>query len=258
MDFSGQVVLVTGAGQGIGRAIALRLARAGADVVVNDIVSDTLERVAAEIEVEGVNSLALVADVSDADSVTRMFDELSAVFGRLDILVNNAGIGPIHSLLECSEAEWDRVFDINAKGTFLCSKAAARQMISQGSGKIINAASVAAIRAAANFVPYCASKAAVRLLTQGLALELAEHNITVNAYCPGIIDSAMTTNTNITLARRDGISTEDVVAQRENNIPLGHTGTPEDVAAVVEFLASDASNYITGQCISIDGGLVMR
>lgn len=258
VNLEGKVALVTGAGQGIGRAIALRLARDGADAAVNDVVATNAQQVAADVETLGRRSLALVADVSIVEQVRGMFDQLLAAFGRLDILVNNAGIGTVRSILEFTEEDWDREFDINAKGVFLCAMAAARQMIDQGGGKIINAASVAGIRAAPYIVPYCASKAAVILLTQGLALELAPYGITVNAYAPGIIDTAMTANTNRALAHYQRVALEEVIHQRMSKIPVGRLGTPDDIAGLVAFLASDDSNYITGQCIPVGGGLLMR
>jgi meso-butanediol dehydrogenase/(S,S)-butanediol dehydrogenase/diacetyl reductase len=253
-----KVALVTGAGQGIGCAIALRLACEGADVAVNDVNPATLNQVARQVESLGRRSLELVADVSSSEQVTDMFERLLTHFGRLDVLVNNAGVGTVQPLLEFTEADWDREFDINVKGVFLCSTAAAQQMIDQGEGKIINAASVAGIRAAPYIVPYCASKAAVILLTQGLALELAPHGIRVNAYAPGIIDTPMTENTNRALAFYQGLSVEEIAQQRLGKIPLGRLGVPDDIAEVVAFLASDASDYITGQCIPVSGGLLMR
>jgi meso-butanediol dehydrogenase/(S,S)-butanediol dehydrogenase/diacetyl reductase len=250
--------LVTGAGQGIGRAIALRLAQDGANVAINDLALTNAQQVAAKVEAAGRRSLTLVADVSSEKQVTEMFDRLLATFGRLDILVNNAGIGTVRPILDFTEADWDREFDVNVKGVFLCARAAARQMTTQKGGKIINAASVAGIRAAKHIVPYCASKAAVILLTQGLALELASDGITVNAYAPGIIDTPMSANTNRALAQHQGLTTEEVIQQRLSKIPLGRLGEPDDIANIVAFLASDDSNYITGQCFPVGGGLLMR
>lgn len=258
MNLKDKVALVTGAGQGIGCAIALRLAREGADVAVNDVAPTSLSQVARHVESLGRRSLELAADVSSSEQVTDMFERHLSHFGRLDVLVNNAGIGTVQPILEFTEADWDREFDINVKGVFLCSTAAARQMIDQGGGKIINAASVAGVRAAPHIVPYCASKAAVILLTQGLALELAPHGVHVNSYAPGIIDTPMTENTNRALAFHQGLQVEDIVQQRLSKIPLGRLGTPDDIAEVVVFLASDASDYITGQCIPVGGGLLMR
>ena len=258
MNLEGKVALVTGAGQGIGRAIALRLAREGADVAVNDVAPTNLSQVARQVESLGRRSMELLADVSNSEQVADMFERLLKHLGRLDILVNNAGIGTVRPILEFSEVDWDREFDINVKGVFLCSTAAARHMIDQGGGKIINAASVAGIRASPYIVPYSASKAAVILLTQGLALELAPHAINVNAYAPGVIDTPMTDNTNRALALHRRLPVEDIIQQRLSRIPLGRLGTPDDIAELVAFLASEASDYITGQCIPIGGGLLMR
>jgi len=254
----GRVALVTGGGQGIGRAIALRLAAEGADVGVNDVRLETATAVAEEIRALGRRALPLVADVADEEAVEGMFAEFLRTFGRVDILVNNAGIGPIHRVLDCTVEEFDRIFAVNVRGVFLCARAAARQMVRQGDGRIISAASVCGLRASPNFVPYCASKAAVISLTQGLAHELAPHGITVNAYCPGIIDTAMTANTNRRVAALLGLSPEEVLERRLQNIPLGRLGTPEDVAELVAFLASEGAGYITGQAVPVGGGLVMH
>jgi len=257
MSLEGKVALITGAGKGIGRAIALRLARDGADVVVNDIDGESARQVADEITQLGRRSFAIQADVSQSVEVNEMFAALLKRFGRLDILVNNAGVGPVKTILECTEAEWDEVFAVNVKGVFLCSQAAARQMVKQRSGKIINAASVAGIRGVPYFVPYCATKAAVIVFTQGLARELAPFGITVNAYCPGIIDTDLTANTHRVLARYWGLEVKDVIEKRIADVPLGRMGQPEDVAGLVAFLASSDADYITGQSIPVGGGVVM-
>ena len=254
----GRVALVTGGGQGIGRAIALRLAAEGADVGVNDVSAKAADLVAEEIRSLGRRALPLIADVSDEEAVAGMLAEFLQAFDRLDILVNNAGIGPIHRLHEITAEEWDRVFAVNVRGVFLCSKAAARQMVRQGSGRILNAASVCGLRGSPNFIPYCASKAAVIGFTQGLAHELAPHGITTNAYCPGIIDTAMTANTNLVVGKMLSLTPQEMLERRLQGVPLGRLGTPEEVAELVAFLASDQARYITGQAIPVGGGLVMH
>ncbi len=272
-DFTGKVALVTGAGgeRGIGRAIARRLAEEGADVAVNDLANDGvgswggLPAVVADIEALGRRSLGLTADVSDEKQVQRLVDAVRDHFGRIDLLVNNAGApaGPDRvPVVQLDEAVWDLVLKVNVKGTFLCSRAVARHMIAQGEGgKIINISSTAGKKGVARYAAYCSSKFAVVGFTQCLALELAPHNIQVNAICPSLID------TERLLGIADGLKPEGTTKEayyeqfmeRANrDCPQGRIGQPRDVAAMAAFLAASESDYLTGVAINVAGGLVMH
>ncbi|QWF77861.1 acetoin reductase [Amycolatopsis sp. CA-230715] len=251
-------VLVTGAAQGIGKAIALRLAADGHDVAVNDIAANeaALKAVAEQIRAEGRRSAAVTADVSDPDSVSGMVAETVRAFGSLDVMIANAGIAQVLPLLEVTPADWDRMMAINARGIFLCYQAAAKQMIAQGGGgKIIGAASIVAHRPFALLGHYSASKWAVRGLTQAAAMEWAEHGITVNAYCPGIVGTAMWDLIDEKLAESEGLRKGQAIEKYSNLIHLGRVSVPEDVASYVSYLASPDSDYMTGQSVMIDGGI---
>jgi NAD(P)-dependent dehydrogenase (short-subunit alcohol dehydrogenase family) len=268
---SGKVALVTGAAgeRGIGRAIALRLAQEGADVVVNDVVERRpgppewhgLPDVVAEIEAMGRGALAVLADVADADQVDRLVGRTLERFGRIDVLVNNAGALAGQDrvpVVELEEAEWDRVQRVNVKGTFLCCRAVARAMIDQGQGgKIINISSTSGLRGVARFAAYCASKFAVRGFTQALALELAPHHINVNAICPALIETERVADMAAVLAP-EGVSAEayrqEMVARANAETPWGRIGQAEDVAEAAAFLASAQSDYLTGLSITVAGG----
>jgi meso-butanediol dehydrogenase/(S,S)-butanediol dehydrogenase/diacetyl reductase len=251
-------VLVTGAARGIGKAIALRLAADGHDVAVNDIAANAteLEPVVKEIQAAGRRSAAVAADVSDPEAVTRMVAGTVDALGSLDVMIANAGIAQVLPLLEVTPEDWDRMMAINARGIFLCYQAAAKQMIAQGDGgKIIGAASIVAHRPFALLGHYSASKWAVRGLTQAAAMEWAKHGITVNAYCPGIVGTAMWDLIDEKLAESEGLRKGQAIEKYSNLIHLGRVSVPEDVASYVSYLASPDSDYMTGQSVMIDGGI---
>lgn len=242
-----KIALVTGGGRGIGRAIALGLAANGADVAVVDLNLEDAAGVKAEIEKLGRRALALGGNVATADDVDEFVKKASEELGRIDILVNNAGITRDTLLMRMKELDWDAVISVNLKGTFLCTKAVSRIMMKQKYGRIINISSVVGLMGNAGQVNYAASKSGVIGLTKSVARELASRNITVNAIAPGFIV------TNMTEALSD-----DVKEKLKEQIPLGRLGLPEDIANTVVFLASDAASYITGQTITVDGGMVMQ
>lgn len=268
----GKVALVTGAAgrHGIGRAIALRLAREGADVAVNDLSDETsgnwggLGQIVDEIEEIGRKALGCVGDVTNAADVDRMVGETLARFGRIDILVNNAGsqAGPDRvPVVDLEEAVFDRVVAVNAKGTFLCCRAVARHMIERGGGgKIINMSSSAGKQGRARFAAYSASKFAVIGFTQSLAIELGPHRINVNAICPGLVD------TERVLGIASGLKPADTTAEAYRDLlideaaaatPLGRIAQPDDVAQVAAYLASAESDFMTGLAINVSGGRLM-
>ena len=246
MPLTGQVALVTGSGRGIGRAIALALAEAGADLVINDVDQASGEATVADLQALGRQALFVPANVVDEAQVEGMVAATIERFGRLDILVNNAGLTRDGLLVRMTEAQWDLVLDVNLKGAFLCTKAAARPMMKARAGRILNLASVAGITGNAGQANYSASKGGLIALTKTTALELAKRGVTCNAVAPGFIDTAMTQQL-----------PEEVRAGWLERIPLGRAGTAEDVAAAVVFLAGPAAAYLTGQVLVVDGGLVM-
>ncbi|KAJ6498495.1 hypothetical protein C8R47DRAFT_1111898 [Mycena vitilis] len=256
-----QVALVTGAGRGIGKAIALRLAADGFFVAVNDLPSNAagLAQVVQEIKnLDGeVEALACIADVSVEDEVRDMIAQVVAHFptARLDVMVANAGVAKWSSLVDTTAADWDAVMTVNARGTFICYKYAAMQMIKQGcGGRIIGAASICAKKGVPSLGVYCASKFAIRGLTQTAAQELGAHGITVNAYAPGGIDTDMLGVLASGSAVDSGGTPEDYYEGLKARTPMGCIGDPTDVAHVVSFLASKESQFITGQSISVNGG----
>ncbi len=245
MDLSNRVALVTGAGQGIGRAIALRLAEAGATVVVNDL-AETAERVAEEIRAHGRPSLAVRADVGSSPDVTRLVATAIASYGRVDILVNNAGIARDQLLIRMSDEDWDRVLNTDLKSVFLCTRAVLKSMLKQRWGRIISIASIVGLVGNPGQANYASAKAGIIGFTRSIAKEVASRGITANAIAPGFIDTEMTQH----LA-------EGQRQELKKRIPLGYLGSPGDVAEAVAFLASEEARYITGQVLSVDGGMVM-
>ncbi len=242
----GKVVLVTGSGKGIGRALAERFAHSKCRVIVNDVDNATAEATAAEIASEaGVVAIGIGADVSNGDQVAAMFDRIVDEFGRIDVLVNNAGlVSPMLHFFEADEAWWRRIIDVNLTGHFLCSHRAARMMAKQGGGAIINMSSGGATKAHRAFTAYDASKGGIEALTRAMALDLGPYNVRVNALMPGSIDTS-------------GLDIEQRKLRGEN-VPLGRIGEPSDMTGAALFLASDDATYITGDIIRIDGGMLAQ
>ncbi len=247
MDLQGKKALVTGASRGIGRAVALALAAAGADVAVNYAGSAAAaNEVAAAIEALGRKALVLQADVASTEAAAAMVDAAVQEFGRLDILGNNAGITRDTLLLRMKEADWDAVLATNLKGVFNCTKAAVKYMMKQRAGRIVNISSVVGVTGNAGQANYAAAKAGIIGFTKAVAKETAARGITVNAIAPGFIKTDMTS-----------VLPEKVVAALVASIPQGRLGEPEDIAKAILFLVSDNADYITGQTLHVDGGMVM-
>lgn len=243
-ELSGKVALITGAGQGIGRAFALGFAQAGAAVLVSDVLVENAERTAQEIQQAGGQALGRRLDVSKRAEVEAAVDAALEHFGRLDILLNNAGIFPRAAALELDDATWDAVLSVNLKGTFLCSQAAARVMVDQGQGgRIVNLASRSAYQFTPRATHYAASKAGIVAYTRNLAVELTPYQITVNAIAPGYVDTEM-----VRAVPPDVL--EKIIAR----IPRGRLGTAQDIARGVAFLTADDADFITGSTLSINGG----
>ena len=247
MRFEGKVALVTGASRGIGRAIALALAAEGADVAVNYAGSEAAAKeVAAEIEAMGRKAFVIQADIASTEASTAMVDAVVKEFGRVDVLVNNAGITRDGLLMRMKEEDWDAVITTNLKGVFNCTKAAIKDMMKQKSGNIVNISSIVGVMGNAGQANYCAAKAGVIGFTKATAKEVAARGIRVNAIAPGFIKTDMTS-----------VLPEKVVEAMLAGIPLNRLGETEDIAKAVLFLASSDANYITGQTLHVDGGMVM-
>jgi meso-butanediol dehydrogenase / (S,S)-butanediol dehydrogenase / diacetyl reductase len=291
--FAGKVAIVTGAGQGIGQGVALRLAREGALVVVADYNASTAAETGVEIQVAGGQALPYAVNIADVGAVLTMVDDVVAHFGRIDILVNNAGVVQTKPLLDLDEIDWDRVIDVNQRGTFFCLQAVARQMIRQlpealrsgagvadllssqldkkaaeaattsealaaSYGKIVNFSSIAGRRGRPLSTHYAATKAAIISITQSAALALAPYRINVNAVCPGIVPTPMWTQIDQDRAYLFGAKEGEAMAAFIQQVPLKRAATPEDLAGVVSFLCSADADYITGQALNVDGGYEMN
>jgi 3-oxoacyl-[acyl-carrier protein] reductase len=247
MHLDGKVTIVTGASRGIGRSVAIELAKQGAKVVINYAGNNAAaEEVKNLIISAGGQAIVIKADVGNVEAVDAMVKETIDTFGKIDILVNNAGITRDNLLMRMKEEDWDAVMNINLKGVFVCTKAISRIMMKQRAGKIINMTSVVGLMGNAGQANYAAAKAGVIGFTKSMAKELASRGITVNAIAPGFISTDMT-----------AVLSEQVKKELAEKIPVGRLGSPEDVAAAVAFLASDSANYITGQTLNVDGGMLM-
>jgi 3-oxoacyl-[acyl-carrier protein] reductase len=238
-----RVAIVTGSGQGIGRGIALCLARAGAHIIVAEQAVDRIGPVVAAVEDLGVRALGVPADVSKSDDVQRLVQQTVESFGRIDILVNDAGRVVVKPMVEHTEADWDRVVDTNLKGVFLCCRYIVPEMMARKRGAIVNIASIAAFHVTVPHVPYAASKAGVVALTRDLAYEVARYGIRVNAIAPGPIETPMSQA--VSAEQRQGII---------RSVPLGRMGQPEDIGQATAFLVSDAASFITGATLPVAGG----
>lgn len=258
MRFQERVALVTGAGRGIGKAIAMRLAGEGADISIAEMDAGTAQEAAADIRTTGRRAIAIPVNVNLAADRQRMVEETVKAFGKIDILVNNAGVCQVKPPMELSEADWDFVMDINAKALFFCTQAVAPIMINAGYGKIINLASAAAKTGRPPFAHYAASKAAVVSITRTWAVELAPHHINVNCLCPGIVDTKMWELIDTEMGRYLGLPRGEYMRSRVETIPLGRVETVDDVAGVAVFLASSDADYMTGQAINVTGGMIMH
>ena len=270
MQLSGKVAIVTGSGQGIGRAVALRLAGEGADIAVVEINSETGERTAQELRALGRQAQVYSSNVASPAQIQAMVDSVVARFSRIDILINAAGIAQTKPFLDITEEEWDRVLDVNLKGTVFCMQAVGRQMIRQvppevvaqgraerSYGKIVNFSSISGRRGRSVQMAYAASKAAIISVTQSAALAFSPYNINVNAVCPGVVPTPMWEQIDRDRGRISGVKPGESMKAFIEKVPLLRAGSPEDVAGAVALLCSPDADYITGQTLNVDGGFEM-
>jgi NAD(P)-dependent dehydrogenase (short-subunit alcohol dehydrogenase family) len=258
MELQGQVAIVTGAGRGIGRATALELARMGADIVVAELDEGGADKTAALVKDAGRRAAVIPTDVTRRAELTAMVERTLAAFGRIDVLVNNAGIYRAAATLDVTEEHWDAIMTLNARAVFFASQAVLPAMIAARRGSIVNLASMAGKIGSRTNLPYNVSKAAVISMTKSLALAHAADGVRVNCVCPGFVETDMWTM----VARQQGailgLTPEEFTRRRLESVPLGRMERPEDVASVIGFLASPRAAYMTGQALSVDGGLVMH
>jgi NAD(P)-dependent dehydrogenase (short-subunit alcohol dehydrogenase family) len=258
MELQGQVAIVTGAGRGIGRATALELARMGADIVVAELDHAGAKETAAQVETLGRRASVVPTDVTRRADLTALAERTRAALGRIDILVNNAGIYRAALPLDVTEEHWDAIMNVNARAVFFASQAVLPTMVAQKRGVIVSLASMAGKIGSPTNLPYNASKAAVISITKSLALAHAADGIRVNCVCPGFVTTDMWTQVARELGALRGVSAEEFTRQRLAQVPLRRMERPEDVANVIAFLVSSRAAYMTGQAISVDGGLVMH
>ncbi|MFT5508416.1 MAG: NAD(P)-dependent dehydrogenase (short-subunit alcohol dehydrogenase family) [Hyphomicrobiaceae bacterium] len=257
MQLQGQSVLVTGAANGIGRAIALGMARAGADVAASDLDKANVSTLKAEIETMGRKCIAIEADAGDVAAIDAMVSQTVDVFGKIDVIVNNAGVTRRAQIMDLTEDDFDRMNRVNTKGVFFCMQRAAKEMIKQGGGRIINIASIAGKGfAGSSNVIYAGTKGAVIAMTRLGSVQLGPHNITVNAVCPGVTETAIYDAIMASDAEKQGVPEAEVRAKALEKIPLRRSNTPGDIADMCVFLASDAARNVSGQSLHVDGALV--
>jgi len=268
---AGKIAIVTGAGQGIGRGVALRLSQEGAHVVIAEYNADNAHSAAEEVSAAGAEALAYPVDIGDLDQIKRMVADVVAHFGRIDYLINNAGVNKTQPMLTLPPEDWDRVHRVNLRGLFFCLQAVANQMIAQvpdevkqagrsavSYGKIVNFSSIAGRSGRPFAADYSAAKWGVISVTQSAALALAPYNINVNAICPGVVPTPMWADIDRTQAERFGLPPGGWIEKTIESVPLKRAATPADMAAAVSFLCSTDADYITGQALNVDGGVEMN